>query len=121
MECLVSGSGTYVRALIGPGSAQRIAECYREIALLCSRHGVARAMVVSLEGDATDHFAMREAIRALAAAGVPPHFRLALSSENSGNFKVYTLGEASARRRNIDAKAFRDTGAALRWLEGRDD
>lgn len=117
MECNVSESGRYVRAVIGPGGPDDIHTCYRQIAVLCAQHKISRALVVSIGGDPTNHFTIRHAIRMLAVAGLPADFKLAMASETPDNYKAYTLAEATARRRQIDAKAFRDVGTALQWLD----
>jgi hypothetical protein len=116
MECHVSESGHYVRAVIGPGNTDEVVDCYRQIALLCAKHTVSRALVVSIDGDPTDHFAIEEAIRTLTLAGPPAGFKLAMASENAENYKVYSMAEAIAKRRQINAKAFQDVNAALQWL-----
>lgn len=118
MECHVAERGRYVRVLIGPADAGAIAACYRKIAVVCAEHKIACALIVSMDGDPTDHHAVRAAIRTLAVTGVPPDFKLAMTSENRKNLRVYKLAEVTARRRQINARAFEELDAALAWLDG---
>lgn len=117
MECHVSETGDFVRALVGPGTPEHVRECYRQIAALCLKHNVSRALVVSITGDPTDYVALTDALQTLAEAGLPPRFKLALASSERESYRLYQLAETIAGRRGIVARAFEEVESALRWLD----
>ena len=45
-DCTISHEGRYVRAIVGPGSARQIQECWRTIAALALENKFSRALVV---------------------------------------------------------------------------
>jgi len=105
MECNVSNSGRYVRAVIGPGDPDHVHACYRQIAVLCAQHKISRALVVSISGDPTDHFAIRDAIRTLAITGVPPDFKQGLHAGRSNCEAAADRRESIPRREYCAAMA----------------
>lgn len=107
-----------MRAVVGAGPSDFVLNCYRELAVLCAKkRDLERALVVGLDGDPHDHFAVRDAMRALAVVGVPPDFKLALCSDDTKTLGVYSLALSTAKRLNIYAKVFSTVPEAIRWLD----
>jgi hypothetical protein len=118
VSCTVQDAGEFVQALVGRGPIYTIADCYRELVSLCTEHHLERALVVSLDADATTHAAMSEAIEAMAMAGLAPRFKLAMVAEFPETFRVYQAAEETAARKGIAARAFRTRQTAVEWLVG---
>ena len=60
-----------MQALVGAASYRTILDCCSELLSICREHQIDRALVVSVDGDATTHAALEEALAAMAQAGVP--------------------------------------------------
>ena len=118
VSCTVQDAGQFVQAIVGRGPTHTIVDCYQELVSLCTEHHLERALVVSLDADATTHAAMAEAIEAMAQAGLAPRFKLAMLSEFPETFGVYQAAEEAAARKGIAARAFRARRAAVEWLLG---
>lgn len=111
-------AGDFVQALVGPAPSRTILDCYRELLSLCKQHQLQRALVVSMDGDATSHAAMGEVLGAVVAAGLAPRFKLAMVASVPTTFSVYQSAERIAAENGIAARAFRSRGDAVRWLTG---
>jgi hypothetical protein len=118
MSCTVQDAGEFVQVLVGPAPSPSIRECYRDLVSLCTQHRIPRALLISSDGDATGHAAMREAIDAMAAAGLGPDFRLAMVAQPPQVFSVYQSAEKVAAGKGLAARAFRTRREAVEWLSG---
>src|SRR3989442_1541992 len=80
----------YLRAVVGPGLAPQVQECYRTLVNECLQRRSARVLLVGRsQFDAFYHLALRDALRSMALAGLPPGFRLALVAETPDLIAVY--------------------------------
>jgi len=108
----------YLRAVVGPGLADEVQECYRALANACITRACNRVLVL---GQATldpfYHLAGRDTLRSLALAGVPADFRLALVAMSAGLIAVYDAAVVEAGRLNLEARRFINEDDAARWLE----
>ena len=106
-----------VRASVGPGLASEVQESYRAIVNECLREQVSRALIVGRAGvDAFYHLALRDALRAMSVAGLPPRFRIALVAETPDLIAVYDAAVVEAARCRIEARRFQTAEEAERWL-----
>src|SRR5260221_9171310 len=62
------------------------------------------------------HLAARDALRAMALAGVPANFRLAFVAKTGGLIAVYDTAVVEASRLGIEARRFITEDDAERWL-----
>ena len=118
MTCTLQDAGQFVQALVGAAPYRSILDCYTELLSICREHQLDRALVVSVDGDATTHAALDEALAALAQVHLPPHFKLAMVAESPAIFAVYQSAERTAAARRISASAFRSRREAVQWLTG---
>lgn len=106
-----------VRASIGPGLANEVQERYRAIVNECLQRQATRALIVGRANvDAFNHLALRDALRAMSVAGVPPTFRIALVAETPDLIAIYDAAVVEAGRCGIDARRFQSVEEAERWL-----
>lgn len=115
LPCSIQSTGNMVRATVGPGDAAEIQDCYRAIAVFCIQSQVRCALVVSGDGEATDHLALKDGMSCVAMAGLPQDFRLALVATPETQ-AVYALAEEAARHSGIKAKLFQTEEEAVSWL-----
>lgn len=116
--CEIGKAGHFMRGFVGPGHAHEIQECYRAMVNECLQRRCTRMLIVGkASGDAFIHLAVRDAIRAMALAGVPAEFRLAFVAENAELIAVYDTAVVEAQRHGIDARRFFDEKTAGQWLE----
>ena len=108
----------YLRAVVGPGLADEVQECYRALAAACITRACTRVLVI---GHATldpfYHLAGRDALRSIALAGVPADFRLALVAISAGLIAVYDAAVVEAGRLSLEARRFITEEEAERWLQ----
>jgi hypothetical protein len=115
--CTVSEGGKFVRAVVGPGPASDIQNCYRSLAVICLEHGITRALVIGGNGDASSHLALRDGIKCVVQAGLAPGFRLALVASPGPTQEAYGQALEEAHRLGVAAALFADEGEAAGWLE----
>ena len=116
-DCTISHEGRYVRAIVGPGSARQIQECWRTIAALALENKFSRALVVgTAAGEPLAQLAARDAVIALHEIGVPAGFKLAFVARTSEALNAFLHAEIAAEARGLRVKVFRDEAAATRWL-----
>ncbi|HEX9431269.1 MAG TPA: hypothetical protein VF936_00655, partial [Burkholderiales bacterium] len=102
---------------VGPGLATEVQECYRAFVNECLTRQCARALVVGYADlDPFYHLAARDALRAMALAGVPANFRLAFVAKTGGLIAVYDTAVVEASRLGIEARRFITEDDAERWL-----
>lgn len=116
--CGIDQSPFYIRASVGPGLADEVQGCYRAFASECLQRHCLRALVLGRAHiDAFHHLALRDALRAMGVAGVPPGFRIALVAETPDLIAVYDAAVMEAGRCGIEARRFPGLAEAERWLE----
>jgi len=118
MSCTLQDAGQFVQALVGPAPFRTILDCYRELLSICKEHQIKRVLVVSVDGDATTHAALAQALAAMARAGLAPDFQLAMVAELPATFAAYQAAERIAAEHRISACAFRTRREAVQWLTG---
>jgi hypothetical protein len=115
--CSIDQNSLYIFASVGPGLADEVQECYRAFAGECLQRHCGRALVIGRAYiDAFHHLALRDALRAMGVAGVPPEFRIALVAETPDLIAVYDAAVVEAGRCGIEARRFPDLPQARRWL-----
>ena len=116
--CEIVEHPTHLRAVVGPGLADEVQECYRSLAAACITRACSRVLVI---GHATldpfYHLAGRDALRSIALAGVPADFRLALVAMTAGLIAVYDAAVVEAGRLSLEARRFITEEDARGWLE----
>jgi acetyl-CoA acetyltransferase len=97
--------------------ASEVQERYRAIVNECLQQQTARALIVGgASVDAFYHLALRDALRAMSVAGVPPRFRIALVAETPDLIAIYDAAVMEAERCGIEARRFQTAEEAERWL-----
>jgi len=115
--CNIAQTEGHIRVDVGPGLATEVQECYRAFVNECLTRQCARALVVGYADlDPFYHLAARDALRAMALAGVPANFRLAFVAKTGGLIAVYDTAVVEASRLGIEARRFITEGDAERWL-----
>jgi len=105
------------RAAIHPGHAAQVRQCYEDWATACVLGQFRRGLLVGVSGgDAFVHLAARDALAALAIAGIPADFRLALVALDAHLIAVYDAVVVAGARHGIEARRLSDEAAALDWL-----
>jgi hypothetical protein len=116
--CDIDQGPSYLRGRVGPGLADEVQECYRAIVNECLQRHCTRALIVGrARVDAFNHLALRDALRAMSMAGLPPEFRIALVAETPDLIAIYDTAVVEAGRCGIDARRFLAIADAERWLE----
>lgn len=116
--CDIDQGPSYIRGAIGPGLADEVQECYRAFVNECLQRHCARALIVGrARVDAFNHLALRDALRAMSVAGLPPGFRIALVAETPDLIAVYDAAVVEAGRCGIEARRFPAAADAERWLD----
>jgi hypothetical protein len=115
--CDIALTEGHIRVDVGPGLATEVQACYRAFVAECLNRQCARALVVGYADlDPFYHLAARDALRAMALAGVPANFRLALVAKTGGLIAVYDTAVVEASRLGIEARRFITEDDAERWL-----
>ena len=115
--CRIERSGEGMRAEIGPGLPDEVQECYRALANECVTRGCHRVLILgTAKIDAFSHLALRDLLRAMALAGVPEGFRLALVADTANLIAVYDTAVVEAGRLGLDARRFMNEQDAAGWL-----
>jgi hypothetical protein len=116
--CGIDESPSHIRCAVGPGLADEVQECYRAFVNECLQRHSRRALILGRARiDAFYHLALRDALRAMSLAGVPPQFRIALVAETPDLIAVYDAAVVEAGRCGIEARRFQAAADAQRWLE----
>lgn len=116
--CVIEDGPQYLRGTIGPGLPHEIQEGYRALAAEClARQGKRILVIGSSGGDPFLHLAGRDALKAIAVAGVPPGFRLAAVAATPDMIPVYDSAIAEAERCGMQARRFATEAEAAAWLE----
>ena len=115
-SCSVVQAGSFVRALVGGGTDTEIQDCYRDIAHLCIREQVRKALVIGAAGDPSAHHALVSGLRCAALAGLPKDFRLALVAEAAGLEDVFAQAEQEAAGVGLHTRLFSSETEAIGWL-----
>jgi hypothetical protein len=115
--CDIDEGAGYLRASVGPGLADEVQECYRAFVNECLKRQCSRALIVGRASvDAFYHLALRDALRAMSVAGLPPQFRIALVAQAPDLIAVYDAAVVEAGRCGIHARRFPALADAERWL-----
>jgi hypothetical protein len=115
--CDITQAEGHIRVRVGPGLATEVQECYRAFVNECLTRQCARALVVGYADlDPFYHLAARDALRAMALAGVPANFRLAFVAMTPGLIAIYDTAVIEASRLGIEARRFMTEDDAERWL-----
>jgi hypothetical protein len=116
--CGIDQGSRYIRGSVGPGLADAVQECYRAFVNECLQRHCTRALVVGRARiDAFNHLALRDALRSMSVAGLPPEFRIALVAETADLIAIYDAAVVEAGRCGIEARRFLAAADAERWLE----
>jgi hypothetical protein len=117
--CDIGEAPLFLHCAIGPGQPHEIQECYRTLVNECLRRKGKSLLIVGAGGsDSFVHLAGRDSLRALALAGVPPGFRLALVAASADMIAIYDAAVIEATRRGIEARRLRNEEQAAAWLAG---
>jgi hypothetical protein len=115
--CDIAQTEGHIRVDVGPGLATEVQACYRAFVAECLNRQCARALIVGIADlDPFYHLAARDALRAMALAGVPANFRLAFVAKTGGLIAVYDTAVVEASRLGIEARRFITEDDAERWL-----
>lgn len=116
--CTIEDGPRYLRCAIGPGLPQEIQECYRALAAECVRQQGKPILIIGAGGDDSFiHLAARDSMKAIAVAGVPRKFRLAVVAATSDMIAIYESAIVEARRCGFAARRFETEEQAAAWLE----
>jgi hypothetical protein len=115
--CGIDEATGYLRASVGPGLADEVQECYRAFVNECLQRHCRRALILGRARiDAFYHLALRDVLRSMSVAGLPPQFRIALVAETPDLIAVYDAAVVEAGRCGIEARRFPAEADAERWL-----
>jgi hypothetical protein len=115
--CTIDLTGRVLRVQVGPALTDEVQQCYRAVANECVTRGCERVLVLgSAKTDAFAHLALRDALRAMALAGLPAEYRLAVVAETANLIAVYDAVVVEAGRLGIQARRFMTEEEAARWL-----
>jgi hypothetical protein len=115
--CRIDRIKDTLRVEVGPALPDEVQQCYRTLANECVTHACPRVLVVGNAAvDAFSHLALRDALRAMALAGVPAGFRLAVVAVTANLIAIYDTAVVEAGRLGIDARRFMTEEDAARWL-----
>jgi hypothetical protein len=116
--CTIGRKESDLRAVVCSRRAEDVQRCYQAVAEECIVHGIRRVLVIgrSSADDALVHLAGRDALRALAVAGLPAGFRLALVAQTRELVEIYHAAVVEAARCGIVARCFKREADAARWL-----
>jgi hypothetical protein len=109
--------GGYMRAVVGPGLAEEVQECYRALANACVTRHCNRVLVVGRATiDPFYHLAGRDALRSMTLAGVAADLRIAFVAMSAGLIAVYDAAVVEAGRLGLEARRFMTEAEAEHWL-----
>ena len=115
--CRIDHTKDQLRVEVGPALPDEVQECYRALATECVTSACVRVLVIGNAAvDAFSHLALRDALRAMALAGVPAGLRLAVVAVTANLIAVYDTAVIEAGRLGIDARRFITEEDAARWL-----
>jgi hypothetical protein len=115
--CVIDDSPQYLRCVVGPGLPSLIQECYRNLAAESLHRQGKRILVIGTGGgDTAVHLAGRDSMRAIALAGVPPGFRLAVVAATPDMVDVYDTAILEASSCGMQARRFDTEDEAAAWL-----
>jgi len=115
--CDIQRKDGRLRALVGPGLATEVQDCYRSLAGACLQGGCRRVLVLGHSTiDSFYHLALRDALRSIALAGVPDGFRLAVVALTPSLIAVYDAAVIEAQRLGLEARRFMSEQDAEAWL-----
>ena len=115
--CVIDDGPQYLRCVVGPGLPSLIQECYRNLAAECLNRQGKRILVVGASGgDSAVHLAGRDSMKAIALAGVPPGFRLAVVAATPDMVEVYDTAILEASSCGMQARRFGTEEQADAWL-----
>jgi hypothetical protein len=115
--CDIAEHAHYLRAIVGPGLAEPVQECYRRLAYECVQRKCARVLVIGKSSyDAFYHLAGRDVLHSMALAGLPADFRIAFVATTPSLIAVYDAAVLEAERLGLEAKRFTVEAEAERWL-----
>ena len=116
-HCDITLVDNCLRAVVGPGLADEIQACYQDIVTECLRRNCSRLLIIGRSRyDPFFHLALRDALSAMAIAGLPAGFKLALVAGNAALIAIYDAVALEAQRRGIDAQRLTDEAKAKEWL-----
>jgi hypothetical protein len=107
---------TYLRIELGGSPATETMALYREAAVRCVQKGLARVLIVALDGDPQIHQQLRSTIRAMALAECPAGLKFALVARHPATAAIYRAASEMAQELGLDVQAFSNEDDALRWL-----
>ena len=115
--CEIGEEAHYLRCRVIPGQTHEVQDCYRTLAAECLVRKGKSLLIVGVGGsDSLVHLAGRDALRALALAGLPPGFRLALVAVSEDMASVYDTCVREAAQYGIQARRFHTEAQAAAWL-----
>jgi hypothetical protein len=115
--CVIDESPQYLRCVVGAGLPHQIQECYRTLAAECLHRQGKRVLVVGAGGgDPAVHLAGRDAMKAIALAGVPAGFRLAVVAATPDMVDIYDTAILEAHTCGMQARRFDTEEQADAWL-----
>lgn len=115
--CDIAEDERYLRAVVGPGLAHQVQECYRRLAHECIQRRSPRVLVVGKSTyDAFYHLAARDVLGSMAIAGLPAGFRIAFVATVASLIAVYDTAVREAERLGFEARRFTQETDAVRWL-----
>lgn len=115
--CVIDDSPQYLRCIVGAGLPHQVQECYRTLAAECLRRQGKRILVIGAGGgDSTVHLAGRDAMKALAIAGMPAGFRLAVVAATPDMADIYDTAILEASSCGMQARRFDTEEQAAAWL-----
>src|SRR5882672_7740831 len=116
--CEIELDGEHLRVAVGPALPDEVQECYRAFANECVTGGCNRVLIIgNAKIDAFSHLALRDVLRAMALAGVPAGFRVAVIAATANLIAVYDTAVVEAGKLGIDVRRFMTEEEATRWLE----
>jgi hypothetical protein len=116
--CEIARTGEQLRVAVGPALPDEVQECYRAFANECVTGGCNRVLIIgNAKIDAFSHLALRDVLRAMALAGVPERFRVAVVAATANLIAVYDTAVVEAGRLGIDVRRFMTEEEAARWLQ----
>jgi hypothetical protein len=115
--CWIELQGEHLRVAVGPALPDEVQDCYHAFANECVTRTCKRVLIVgNAKIDAFSHLALRDVLRAMALAGVPEGFRLALVADTANLIAVYDTAVIEAGRLGLDARRFMNEQDAAGWL-----
>lgn len=116
--CAIARTGERLRVAVGPALSDEVQECYRAVANECLIGACSRVLIIgNATVDSFSHLALRDVLRAMALAGVPTGFRLAVVASTANLIAVYDTAVIEAGKLAIDVRRFMTEDDAARWLE----